>query len=259
MPILARAWQVLLKGLEEAAEAPNAMAAAEMVLIRLAYTADLPPPDEIIKALGGGAVSRTQPAARASAAAAPPTPPVAPREPVETAMQAPQPAIAVAGGPEPHAATNGIEAGVEDSDIDAEGSEDLDDLGDAAPAAPGLRSFMDVVELVGARRDVKLKDHLERNVSLVSFDPEGSIELYLFPGAPKELPSELRQKLKLWTGRTWVVSVSKVPGERTIDEVRSEREAAEQIEIENHPAVAAVLQQFPNAKVKVKPLPGAKL
>ena len=42
IPILARAWQMLLKGLEEVAAAPNAAAAAEMVLIRLAFTADLP-------------------------------------------------------------------------------------------------------------------------------------------------------------------------------------------------------------------------
>ena len=44
MAILARAWQLLLKGLEETANAPNPTAAAEMVLIRLAYTADHRPP-----------------------------------------------------------------------------------------------------------------------------------------------------------------------------------------------------------------------
>ena len=47
-------------------------AAAEMVLIRLAYTADLPPPDEIIKALGGDAVgARSGKPARARKAASP--------------------------------------------------------------------------------------------------------------------------------------------------------------------------------------------
>ena len=51
--ILARAWQLLLKGLDELARAPNQAAAAEMVLIRLAYTADLPAPADIIGALGG--------------------------------------------------------------------------------------------------------------------------------------------------------------------------------------------------------------
>ncbi len=53
--ILARAWQLLLKGLDELARAPNQAAAAEMVLIRLAYTADLPAPADIINALGGSA------------------------------------------------------------------------------------------------------------------------------------------------------------------------------------------------------------
>jgi DNA polymerase-3 subunit gamma/tau len=254
-PLLARAWQVLLKGLEEAAEAPNPTAAAEMVLIRLAYTADLPPPDAIIKALGGASTTRTQSAGPAASA---PSPQTAPAKAVEVAMQAPPAADAAAARPVPNGLVNGLEVGVEDSDIDADGSEAIEDLGDAVPALPMLRTFFDVVDLVGARRDAKLKDHLERSVSLVGFDPAGSIELYLFAAAPTELPTELRQKLTLWTGRPWDVAVSNAPGERTIDEVRAEQEAAEQSEIENHPAVAAVLRQFPDAKVKVKRLPGAK-
>jgi DNA polymerase-3 subunit gamma/tau len=273
MAILSRAWQVLLKGLEEAAEAPNGTAAAEMVLIRLAYTADLPPPDEIIKALGQGAVRA--PAARMPAAA-PTSPAGAQAEPAGAGMRAlpavaepagstarpPSSASAVAPRPEPSGIENGVAAGVTDMDADsnadADGNEEVDELGGGTPALPVLRSFAEVVELVGTRRDAMLKNHLERNVSLVGFEPAGSIELHLFPGAPKELPNELRQKLTLWTGRPWAVSLSDTPGERTIDEVRTEREAAEQREIEKHPAVVAVLQQFPDAKVRVKRLPGAK-
>jgi DNA polymerase III subunit gamma/tau len=252
--ILSRAWQILLKGLEEAAEAPNATAAAEMVLIRLAYTADLPPPDEIIKALGGDAI-RT-PAARPPAAAAVASV-LAPAEPAGVAKRPPSPASEGAARAETPDVANAVEIVTADTEI--YGNEELDELGETAPALPVPRSFAEVVELVGARRDAKLKDHLERSVSLVRFDPAGSIELFLFPGAPKELPNELRQKLNLWTGKAWVIGLGNTPGERTIDEVRTEREAAEQREIESHPAVAAVLQQFPEAKVKVKPLPGAKL
>ena len=59
----------------------------------------------------------------------------------------------------------------------------------AATAArlPMLRTFADVVRLAGERREAKLKVHLEEHVSLVRFDPAGSIELHLLPGAPKEL------------------------------------------------------------------------
>ena len=116
-----------------------------------------------------------------------------------------------------------------------------------------------MVALAGERREAKLKVHLEEHVSLVRFDPAGSIELHLLPGAPKELANELREKLNAWTGRRWMVALSKTPGERPIGEVERERAAAELREIEKHPAVAAVLQQFPDAQVtSVRPLPGAK-
>src|SRR5690606_32326959 len=51
MRALTRAWQILFKGNEETARAGNALQAAEMTLIRLAYAADLPSPDEVISKL----------------------------------------------------------------------------------------------------------------------------------------------------------------------------------------------------------------
>ena len=126
-----------------------------------------------------------------------------------------------------------------------------------APAAlPIVRSFAEVVELAGARREAKLKVHLEEHVSLVKFDPAGSIELHLLPGAPKELANELREKLNAWTGKRWMVALSKAPGEPTIGQVQRERAAAEIRDVQRHPAVAAVLQQFPDAEItSVRPLP----
>jgi DNA polymerase-3 subunit gamma/tau len=66
LPVLGRAWQMLLKGLAEVNEAPDRRAAAEMVLIRLAHTAELPTPGELVKRLLDG----TAPAANAPAAPA---------------------------------------------------------------------------------------------------------------------------------------------------------------------------------------------
>ena len=54
IPLLARAWQMLLKGIDEVPRAPDQLAAAEMVLIRMAYTADLPSPDELMRLLSSG-------------------------------------------------------------------------------------------------------------------------------------------------------------------------------------------------------------
>ena len=74
MRVLSRMWQMLLKGITEVQTATRPAAAAEMVLVRIAYVADLPTPDEAIRMLdqngggsqmasGGAAPSRAAPAA----------------------------------------------------------------------------------------------------------------------------------------------------------------------------------------------------
>ena len=88
---LARVWQMLLKALEEVRRAPSPADAVEMAIVRLAYAADLPGPEEALKALrdgepmpggqaprgsggGGGGGASAQLAARPLAAPALPDP-----------------------------------------------------------------------------------------------------------------------------------------------------------------------------------------
>ena len=54
LPVLTRAWQLLLKGLSEIKNSPRPLAAADMILVRLAYAADLPTPDEALRRLSTG-------------------------------------------------------------------------------------------------------------------------------------------------------------------------------------------------------------
>ncbi|HME26820.1 MAG TPA: DNA polymerase III subunit gamma/tau [Acetobacteraceae bacterium] len=51
VPALARAWQMLLKGVSEVETAPDRRAAAEMVLIRLCHVSELPPPGDLARRL----------------------------------------------------------------------------------------------------------------------------------------------------------------------------------------------------------------
>ena len=95
IPVLARAWQMLLKGLEEVQVAPSPIQAAEMVLVRLAYVADLPAPAELVRSIvaapgpaGSPAGSRGNGAAIASNASAA-SPAVAVVQPTETAPSRP--------------------------------------------------------------------------------------------------------------------------------------------------------------------------
>src|SRR4051812_17372740 len=53
MRVLSRTWQMLLKGIGEVQAAGRPLAAAEMLLVRIAYVADLPTPDEAIRMIDG--------------------------------------------------------------------------------------------------------------------------------------------------------------------------------------------------------------
>lgn len=231
LPLLARLWQMLVKGLEDVARAPNPATAAEMVLIRIAYTADLPSPDEIIRALGGASAATRQRSASAREA------------PAEGAGAR---GTASFTSPEPAREDPESGPGLLSEDDPAE-SED----GSVEPS-PQVRvaSFADVVALAGERRDARLKVHLEDHVSLVGFDAAaGSIDICLMPGAPPEIANELREKLNRWTGRRWVVMLSKVPGDKPLGAQRRERRAAEIESLKSDPAVRALLEAFPEAAI----------
>ena len=208
-----------MKGIDEVSRAPSPVIAAEMVLIRIAHTADLPTPDEIIKALGDGGASTSR-------AASGPTPGGAIRSPatgpVQTAMQSPLP--------------------------------EQDVVPDGQPQALGPTSFEEVIGLVGQHRDAMLKVHLEEHVSLISFEP-GRIEFYPLEGAPKGLAGELGDKLTKWTSQRWIVVVGREPGAEAVGEVRRRQRDAEIEELKSQPAISAVLEMFPDAEITdIRPL-----
>ena len=254
VPLLSRAWQMLLKGGEETGKAANPRAAAEMVLIRLAYTADLPAPDELIRMLGGeGSLARSGKPAPAETSASR----NAPLNAAPESQPSSQMSAVASAAPIPFD-SNAYYTDDDGLGFDADYEASLDDLaGDGTGSAlADPRSFDDVIAIASERRDMMLKVHLEDRVSLVKFDAAaGSIDMFLLPGAPPHIANELREKLNRWTGRKWVVVLSKAKGERTRGEVRREREAAEMEALRLHPAVKAVLDQFPDAKIAdIRPL-----
>ena len=251
--VLSRAWQILLKGVEEAGRAPNALAAAEMVLVRVAHAADLPSPEEIIARLGGGTVAR-----RASGTGpGGPSPVRDDRRPLNRAAT-----TAVASAPlGPALPTSATADGAFDPGMDT--AEILDESDGtenpaaetALPAFADPRTFLEVVALISQKRDARLLVHVEESASLVKFDAAGAIEIHLLPGAPSEMANELREKLNKWTGRRWMVALSKARGDLPLGVQRREREAAELEVLKAHPAVAAVFEHFPDATIaSVKPV-----
>ncbi|MHC2624480.1 DNA polymerase-3 subunit gamma/tau [Bradyrhizobium huanghuaihaiense] len=232
MRVLSRMWQMLLKGIAEVQAATRPAAAAEMVLVRIAYVADLPTPDEAIRMLeqngGGSPVVNGGGAARSSAPAAPmaSATPVASAAPVRMPTSSP---TAFAGGARPQMAAPAP---------------------DPQGAAPQLRitSFTQLVAVAGQKRDLMTKGALEGDMRLVRFE-EGRLEVALEPNASKTMISELAKKFELWTGRRWTVIVSNEQGQPTL---RSLNHAAKQEHArtaEADPRVQEVLSRFPGAKV----------
>jgi len=209
---LTRAWQILSRGLSEVQAAPRPIVAAEMLLVRLAYAAELPMPDEALRLLREGA----------AASAAPARPP-APRGGGNAVAALPRPTMAAAN-PAPRPAT--------------------------APAAPALRldSFQHIVALAQEKRDALTVAALERDVRLVRCE-DGMLEFNLAPEADAGLVQRLAKKLQDWTGRRWSVALSNQAGDPTIRELREAKRAEEESLRHKHPVVQAVLQAFPGATV----------
>ena len=232
LPDLARAWQVLLKGLGETRTAPAPVQAAEMVLIRLAHASQLPSPAELVARLQDSAVPAT-------AAAATPTV-TAPGTPGGTAA-APRAQGGAQGGALPAASLAEAQPEVQPDSVAG------DPVSDAA-RNPQLESFEAVVALVRTQRETILANHLERDLHLVHFEP-GRIEFRPAEGAPRNLAGQLGALLQTATGTRWMVSVSGEPGAPSLAKQKDQRKAELDEAALRHPLVQAAMEAFPGAKM----------
>jgi DNA polymerase III subunit gamma/tau len=232
MRVLARTWQMLLKGIAEVEAAGRPIAAAEMVLVRIAYAADLPTPDEVIRSLGD--------TARGNGAGAAPSAPT-PRADIPARSEMPR-----GGG----GTRSQLASAAPLQEPVARGAEEN------APAR-ALNRFEDLIALAAEKRDVSLKSALERDVRLVHFE-DGQLEIALEPSAAKMLVGELSKKLHDWTGRRWMVVVSAEQGAPSLRSQAEERKTQLKSDARSDPLVQAVLTRFPGAEiVEVRPPAGA--
>jgi DNA polymerase-3 subunit gamma/tau len=240
MRVLARAWQMLLKGMAEVEAAGRPLAAAEMVLVRMAYAVDLPTPDEVIRALDGNAApARTE--RNGSAATQPGTSGAsAPRETqsfttsrVETSREPPRGAPRAALAPSVQPAGEPVARGAE-----------------TAPAAAPLviGRFEDLIALAAEKRDLSVKTALERDVRVVRCE-DGRLDIAPERSAAKTLVNDLARKFTQWTGRRWMVVVSAEPGQPTVRSQIEARQAELKTDVRADPLVQAVLARFPGAEI----------
>jgi DNA polymerase-3 subunit gamma/tau len=256
MRVLSRTWQMLVKGIAEVKEATRPIAAAEMVLVRIAYAADLPSPDDVIRSLGDAS---QRPAAAPVRSPLANPPPLAGEGRVGAAPIGATPPRSFANPPPPRK-EDGVGEGREGARTSARQAlapavapavRDPVSRSAETPAAvllPTFARFSDLIAFVGGQRDLQLKATLERDVRLVRFE-DGKLEIALEPSASRELIGDLGRRLAALTGRRWMVAVSAEAGEPT---VRSQLDARrEEIKrgVQAHPVVQRVLARFPGAEI----------
>lgn len=216
MAALTRAWQMLLKGLQEVKIAPQPLAAAEMILIRLAYASTLPSPDELIRKLEKG---EALPAAapRPASSSAPSSAPVARSGNLALATRpaevAPAPAIAPATQP-----------------------------------LAVVESFLDAVALFNKHREALLYSQLKNDVRLVRFT-QGRIEVRPVGHVNADFAARISRHLTDWTQDKWLLTFSDEVGEPTLREQEMAAEKQRFAYAEAHPAIDAVRQAFGDIEI----------
>ena len=243
--VLSRCWQVLLKGHKEAMTAPDPMAAAEMVLIRLAHMSDLPTPEELLKQIQKSTPAKNE---TPSPNVTPTTtePPSVPENKTDTtAVSGAQLSQQASGGP--------MTERLPQTETQAETQINPEQSPDAPQVMPSPDTFKKLVALVGQMREIKLKTVLETGVHLVRFEPAseykaGVIEYRLAEGA-EDISRPLSRALKEWTGLQWVVSLSQDIGAETLYKEAHDDATRRRDNAADNPLVQAALEIFPGAEI----------
>ena len=229
---LARAWQVLLKGLGELREAPDAEAALEMLLIRLACLADLPPPAELARLLGASSRSSGSTGPRAAGATAPRLVPQAQAAPRTGSVAA---AATAQAGPRSEATARP----------------------EPVASAP-ITALAQIIQRLREGGEPALAAHLESFAELSRLEPP-LIEIRLRPGAPADLAGRLGAALKQLTGERWVVALGRGPAVQTLAEQQRAWRERRLAELAAEPGLQRLLALFPGARIVdvVPPGPGS--
>ncbi|TPW34171.1 DNA polymerase III subunit gamma/tau [Oecophyllibacter saccharovorans] len=280
MSVLARAWQILLKGSQEVETAPDRRQAAEMVLIRLCHASLLPTPEKIVRQLQerqASAENSLQPengsptpapsSVSAGSGASSSASSNAPQGPtVPSARAATDAGAAGKSGHEPAApsalklvANGGLavvaepapaadpEAGTQPQLLQEPETSEAPEPVQIQPRSP--RSWREMVGLTKTQQEPWLHGILRLEAHLVRFAPP-EVALRLDDPAVRRRAFKLLNALleRLFPGQ-WRIVASEEPGEPTLDEQGAEVIALRRVEAETHPLVEAILQTFPGAKL----------
>jgi DNA polymerase-3 subunit gamma/tau len=211
MPVITRLWQMLLKGLSEVRMAPSPMAALEMLLVRIAYAAELPTPADLAKESARDMASGSSAEAPKASSAARSAPSA--QAPVSKASEPERPVLEL-----------------------------------VTPSQPQPGNFAELVALFEKNREPILHTQLFHDTRLVSLAP-GQVVLQLSASFPRDFLARAGELASRWTGQPWKFSASNEAGEASLAEQHEAKKKQAIADASAHPLVASVLEQFPGATV----------
>jgi len=218
-------WQFILRGIEELNFVPSHLISFQMLVIRLVHIKDLPSPQEVIENIVSNeemedAISRTA------------------REKKQTSKDIKSGSII--NNTQPRTQIRSI-------------LQEKEELKQTPITANNLnleeiRTFEDLFNVATKKKEIELKFDLERNVSLVKFEI-GKIDITFNEKLSKNFVKNLSEKLNIWTGKRWIISLSKEKGATTIYDKKMENKKKIFEEALNSDAYKEVKKYFPNAEL----------
>ena len=190
-------WQFILKGIEELSFVPNHFLSFQMLIMRLVHLKDLPSPEQVIEdALN----SDTRVIAESSEN--------------KDNLNNIKPGTIIN---KQISAKTQIKSVIQEKAEDADHNPRILEKKQEAGKLEIINSFEKLVEITNQKKEIELKFDLERNVRIVKFET-GKIDISFNEKLSKNFVRSLTEKLKLWTGERWIISLSKETGKNTIFE-----------------------------------------
>ena len=216
LAVLSKIWQMLIKGISEINMAPSAVEALEMILLRVAYSASLPTPYEILNEVkknsdlvGTGSVYSGQSALLQNSAAAAPV------------------------------------------SVPPSGTEKKNDLTATVSAGEtsGFNTVEDFLRYLEGTKKALIEYSIKHDVCIREFS-DGHIAMNIAPAIHQDFIMNLHKLLSEATGRQWEIEIIKGDlGETIADKEKSAAEATKK-NVSEYPLVKKILEEFKGAKIE---------
>lgn len=194
---IAMIWQFILKGIEELSFVPNHFLSFQMLIMRLVHLKDLPSPEQVIEdALNSD------------------TRVIADTTEKKDDFNEIKPGTIIN---KQTSAKTQIKSIIQEKAEDIDRSPRILEKKQEVSKLEIINSFEKLAQITNDKKEIELKFDLERNVRVVKFET-GKIDISFNEKLSKNFVRSLTEKLKLWTGERWIISLSKETGKNTIFE-----------------------------------------